>query len=134
MANQRIQLRNIQVNEFAIVALKEPIPTGQTFNFDINFGYGVQVENSAVTVLTTISVFGKDKSTVYSRLQTALQFVVNEPEFAKSDDKGNTTIGKELAQELNSIALSTTRGILYGHLKGTYLHAAILPVVNMNQN
>ena len=33
---------------------------------------------------------------------------------------------------LNSISISTTRGVMYGVFRGTFLNGAILPVVNPN--
>jgi len=128
----KFQIKNISINEFAIVALKEQLPTGQGFNFDINFAYTINIEQSMVNVLTTVSIFGDDKKKIYSRLQTVCSFQINEPEFADRDEQGGLKINDGLARELNSIALSTTRGILFGQLRGTYLHTALLPVINMN--
>jgi len=32
--------------------------------------------------------------------------------------------------DINELAISTTRGSLFSFLKGTYLHNAILPIIN----
>jgi len=35
---------------------------------------------------------------------------------------------------LNSLSLSSVRGIMFSHLKGTFLHGALLPIMNANIN
>jgi hypothetical protein len=129
---QKIQIKNISINEFAIVRPQEEIKQGQSFNFDIKFNHSIVIEQSLVNVLTTVSVFGNDKNKIFSRLQTACAFQINQPEFATQNKEGKLTLDKSIAADINTIALSTTRGVLFSQLKGTYLHNAVLPVVNMN--
>ena len=37
---------------------------------------------------------------------------------------------KQFVTTLNSISLSTTRGIMYDQFRGTFLHRAILPILD----
>lgn len=129
---QNIQIKNISINEFAIVRPQEEIKQGQAFNFDIKFNHSVVIEQSLVNVITTVSIFGSDKNKIFSRLQTVSGFQINQPEFASQDKDGNLTLDKSIAADINTVALSTTRGILFSQLRGTYLHNALLPIVDMN--
>jgi hypothetical protein len=126
-----VQIRNIAINEFALVAPQGKVEGTENFNFEVNFAYNVNVEQSMVNVLSTVSVATGDKKTILARIQTVCGFVVNKPEFSSQDADGKITIEQNLAQDLNAIALSTTRGVLFANLKGTYLHNAVLPVIDM---
>jgi hypothetical protein len=55
--------------------------------------------------------------------------VENLEEFRKKDSE-EFEIPEFFNTTINSISLSTIRGIMYSHFKGTFLHNTILPIVN----
>ena len=48
-------------------------------------------------------------------------------------EEKNFKLTEELKDVLNSISISTTRGVMFSTFKGTYLHNALLPVVDARQ-
>jgi hypothetical protein len=40
-------------------------------------------------------------------------------------------INEAFAETLNSISISTTRGVMFSELKGTILHHAFLPIIDV---
>lgn len=64
--------------------------------------------------------------------KTALVFEIFEfDEIFKNvgEDKYDIPVGLEIL--LKSAGISTTRGIIYSEVRGTYLHGAVLPLIDM---
>ena len=55
-------------------------------------------------------------------------FIPNVKEYLK-EEKDGTHIDEDLIDSLSKITMSTSRGIMFEKLRGTYLHKAILPLL-----
>jgi len=56
--------------------------------------------------------------------------ILDFPEHIKKNKKNTCIVPDSLQLSLNTIALSTTRGLLYAAFRGTPLHNALLPVID----
>jgi hypothetical protein len=98
-----------------------------TFHFDLKLQHRVNSEKKLVFVITTINILNSDKSIQVGMIQTSCIFEVDNIE-ELIDSENNVTFPDNFLDEVNSMGISTTRGIMYSEFKGTFLHKAILPV------
>lgn len=58
---------------------------------------------------------------------------MNFNEVIHADAEGIVTLPQDLADILNSISISTTRGLMFSAFKETFLHNAFLPIIDPKQ-
>lgn len=100
------------------------------FNFLVDIKLGPPQKVAAV--LTNIAIQNKEDSKELARFSTLCVFELKDFEniFKEtSDGRFETPVDLEII--LKSAGISTTRGIMVSELRGTYLHNAILPVIDM---
>ncbi len=105
----------------------------QEFSFDINLEQKVDHNLKSLVVITNIDVTSiNDTSKKLGSVSTACVFTIeNFNDVIKMDDKKlSHTISDAMMEILNSISISSTRGAMSQLFRGTYLHHAILPIVD----
>ena len=128
------QLRNIELLGVAISAADRPADLGMQVLFQIAMEHRIDLTNKMVVVLTHVNVVSKDDSPiVYGNLITSCNFHVEEMEDYLDKEAGIVNFPEQVVVTLNSIAISTTRGIMYSEFRGTHLHGAVLPMVDPKQ-
>jgi hypothetical protein len=101
-----------------------------TFHFDLKLQHRVNEEKKMVFVVTTIQVMNQDKSAQMAMVQSSTIFEVENIDALKGSD-GSFQFPNTFLDEINSMAISTTRGIMYSEFRGTFLHKAVLPIFRM---
>jgi|JI10StandDraft_1071094.scaffolds.fasta_scaffold1558452_1 hypothetical protein len=127
----RFQLRAIELHERSLV---KPAPgfTVTNFHFNINIESNVDTTQKIVLVLTKVKIFGDDQTTELGSLTSACVFSLGNFDAAvKLQPNNSFELPEGLADILNAVALSTTRGIMFSEFKGTLLHHAFLPIVDI---
>jgi hypothetical protein len=110
--------------------LKDQKP--QDFNFDFLVDVKVDAPRNSALALTDLSISDKGKKNILSSYKTICVFELQDFDklFIKvADNQYDMDVDLEII--LKSTAISTTRGMIISELKGTYLHGAILPLVDM---
>ncbi|MHC1705754.1 MAG: hypothetical protein AB9846_17770 [Tenuifilaceae bacterium] len=104
--------------------------TLNTFNFDIRSEIRLNNELKLIMVVITINLFNQEKTINLGNISTSCIFEVLD--YNKYVDmKSNTpNFPNDFMVSINSISLSTTRGIMFSQFRGTYLHNAILPIID----
>jgi preprotein translocase subunit SecB len=124
------QIKGIELIKFSLIPPLQPLSKQTTFQFNIQLEQKIDVEQKLVIVFTTIDISNKDDNTQLASLTVSCIFeVANINEFVNDSSK-LVTIPEEVLITFNSICISTLRGVMFSNLKGTFLHNAILPVVN----
>lgn len=120
----------LDVLEANLVAPTQDLPKEISFQFDINIEHRWNTDDEIFIVVTTISIFSNKKEHLLSKFKTNTVFKVED--LAKHVDTANSknNMPTDVLLDLNELAISTTRGSLFAFLKGTYLHNAILPIIN----
>ena len=67
---------------------------------------------------------GKYSASYSFRVKELKKFMTEDKKFNLSDS---------FILTINSVAISTTRGLMFSSFKGTFLHEAILPLIDPNQ-
>lgn len=130
---KEIMVRMIKIHTMSFTLQEAAVPAknGQ-YNFTITVRHAEQVEQSLVHVLIDVDVFDPEREKeILSKLE--VNYVFNIEDFPNVWKEHNNDLPIHIRIILNSISISTTRGIFYAYVKGTYLENAILPIVDPQQ-
>jgi hypothetical protein len=104
------------------------------FNFNVHIENRSDAEHKLVFVIVHVEIKNDDYSIVLGALSVSCIFeIVNFEDVIQVDAKGKVHMPQRLLETMNSISISTTRGLLFSAFKGTYLHGAILPIIDPKQ-
>ena len=127
----KFALRGIELHELIVSKL----PPGfliNNFHFEINIETNVDQSQKLVIASTRIRINADDKTTEVGRVICACIFsVANFDEVIKQKNENHFELIQPFADTINSICLSTTRGFMASELKGTILHHAFLPIIDV---
>jgi hypothetical protein len=132
---------NVELRIKAIELLNSSLqlPVGQNmavtnFNFNINIESRADATNKHIFVIVHVGIKTDDQSNILGTLSVSCIFeIVNFEEVIKTEPDGKLNIPQSFIDTLNSISISTARGVMFTTFKGTFLHNAILPVIEQKQ-
>jgi len=128
--NIEFQLQAIELLDINLIYPVAPLSNPTTFNFNINIEHKINSENSLIIVIALINIIHEDNVTILGSLKASCIFkIANFNDFFDSETK-QVSFPESSITTLNSITISTTRGIMFAQFKGTFLNRAILPVIN----
>ena len=82
-------------------------------------------------VIVSVEIRSEDQNHILGSLAVSCIYsIVNFDEVIKIEADGKLDIPQPLVEILNSISISTTRGVMFSAFKGTFLHNAFLPIVD----
>ncbi len=124
------QIKGIELLDIKLNHPKEPLPDPMLFQYKIGVEHKISIENRLIIVITTIDIIHEDQETRLASLQASCIFeIANFEDFLNADTQ-QISIPDLMIVTLNSVSLSTIRGIMFSQFKGTFLHNAILPVID----
>lgn len=119
----KYQIKRIEVINFTLIP---PLEITHEFHFDVQIQQQVQQKENLV--MTTIILGIKDSKNISLGSLTIL--CVFEVEELNKLIK-NKELMSDFSLKLNTITISTARGVMFGLFRGTFLHPAILPIVDV---
>ena len=126
--NINFRLKNIEIAQSSLTAIDYALPDDVIFKFNINIEHLVNIDQNLNVIKPNVAIFVEDEQSILDNLSVNLVFEI--------EDLANYAIEKEVKLPsdiiiaMNSISISTLRGIMFSTFKGTYLHNAILPVID----
>jgi hypothetical protein len=106
----------------------------RNFNFNINIETKADAPNKLLFAIIHIEILTEDQSQVLGGISVSCIFELkNFEELIKIESEGKLTLPQQLVDIINSISLSTTRGVMFATFKGTPLHNAFLPIIDPKQ-
>ncbi len=106
----------------------------RNFNFNINIETKADAPNKLLFAIIHIEILTEDQSQVVGGISVSCIFELkNFEELIKIESEGKLTLPQQLVDIINSISLSTTRGVMFATFKGTPLHNAFLPIIDPKQ-
>lgn len=125
------QFKGVELLESFIEHPQKQIPEKITYHFNLNVEYRINLDKKFVFVVTTINVSDQeDKDTLFGYITTSCNFEIQNLEDFVQKDKKKVDFPDDIFHTLNSIAISTTRGVMFSQFKGTFLHNAYLPLID----
>jgi hypothetical protein len=125
-----LHFTGIDLLDFKLVQLEQPVQEFKSFSFNISMEQRIAHEQKLVLVVATILVTDKPDGIVLGSVKTCCIFEVGNMEDFMDPASKVVTLPEMAVTTLNSLSISTSRGIMYGLFKGTFLHAAFLPIID----
>jgi hypothetical protein len=128
--NVNFQLKEIELVEINLHHPQIPLNPARTYNFNIQIEQRINNEDKMVAVTTSIEVIHKEDTQCHASIKTNCIFIIENFQDFIYESNNQVNLPGQFVITLNSISLSTTRGIMYSHFKGTFMHNVLLPIVN----
>jgi len=126
-----VKLKTLELIDFSIICPQKQKSETEEFNYKINIEHKINKEKKLVFVIINVNVFHEDKVTNLGSLKTSSNFEITDiDKFCEFSQPDKIKLPLEIIETLNSISLSTTRGVMFSQFKGTFLHNAVLPVID----
>lgn len=120
-------LNDISLVSFSLENKSEfDIDSEDEIKFNLNVKYKVAPDIDLIYVQNNIEA--KHNGKTLATMEVHVVFQINNLKRFVTDNN-QSTIPKELLITFNSITISTTRGIWYSQMKGTYLEKILIPLV-----
>lgn len=124
------QIKGVEILETSIIAPKNHIDSNTIFGFDLKLKQSFDLERELVIVTCEINVFDNDSKAKLGHIKASCLYYVEKLQKYIDKELDTNTLPEGAVVTLNSISISTVRGVMYGVFRGTFLNGAILPVVN----
>jgi hypothetical protein len=129
----------IQLKGIELLRCNQRIPTTETIH-NLNFEFNVNIEtkadllNKILLTIIHIDIQTEDQSQILGGISVSYIFELKHfEEVIKIASGGKPHLPQTLVDMMNSISLSTTRGVMFAAFKGTSLHHALLPIMDPKQ-
>lgn len=127
--NIKFQIKHIEILEFYFKHPNRNFPENSRFRFDMHLKQSFNLEEESVIVISQYKVFYDDEKEQIANAEISCTFHLYDlKQF--SGESTNISLPEQLTTILNSISLSTCRGVLFSLFRGTPLHTVILPIVD----
>lgn len=124
------QLKGIELLEACLNHPKHAITDLKVFHFDIKLEHKLSIENKIIAVLIYVNLFNEQKDIKLGSITSSCIFeIANMLDFIDTKSN-NINLPEDFLTTVNSITISTARGIMFNQFKGTFLHNAFLPIVD----
>ncbi len=126
----KFQIRGIELLDFCFIHPKKQIPPQMAFNFDIKLEHKIPSDNRLIAVVVTVDIREGNNHDKLGSMMASCVYEV--PDIMDYIDKNNNLpkFPETFLTTINSITISTVRGIMFSQFRGTFLHNAVLPVVD----
>ena len=124
------QLKAIDLLSFGLNPPSKPFGSEVTFAFNINIEHRLNLENNIIIVICSIEILEESERISIGNLTASFNYELKDLDEIIDEETKNVAFPDEFIYTLNSISLSTVRGIMYSNFKGTFLHNAYLPVLD----
>ncbi len=124
------QIKGVELLEFELTPPLKALKPHTVFHYNVSLEHKVNKENKLVFVTVRVNIMLEDKKTLAGKTGVSCIFsVTNFDEIVKYEND-NIKFSDNIIEILNSISISTARGVMATNFRGTYLHNAVLPLVD----
>jgi len=125
------QLKEVELLGATLNQPPKQLPEKITYHFNIKLEYRINLDSKFVFVVTSINVSDENyKETLFGHITTSCKFEIQNFDDFVDREKKKADFPDEILYTLNSIAVSTTRGVMFSQFRGTFLHQAHLPLID----
>ena len=124
------QIKAIETLAFSINQFDGEIPEEVQVGYNYELEHNINIDQRITAVICSLRIFDLVSDKNYGQLKVACIYEIENLEKLLSSDKERVMLPEGFNVTLNSITLSTVRGIAYVRFQGTYLQNAILPIID----
>lgn len=124
------QIKAIELLNLSLSSPLTSLSNTEVFQFEVSIEHKIRKENPLVFVICNVNIFDESKANLYGNIRTSCTYEVQG--LSKSMKKGEQQfeLPDELVSTLNSISISSLRGVMFSNFRGTFLQNAILPIID----
>lgn len=124
-------LKGIEIINSIIKTPEEPRQIS-VFGFDIQFKTNTNLKENVVSVFVDVKVKDQEKLDQLGQFSALFHYGVDDLEKnVNAKELSHVEIPQHLLSTLLGISTSTLRGLMFGAFKGTFMHPAILPIIDI---
>jgi len=124
------QIKGIELLDVNLNHPKQPLPVQTTFHFNIDIEHQIDTDNKLIIVITTIDILHDESEIRLASIKASCIFEIQNFDDFASVEFQQVSFPESMLITLNSISVSTVRGIMFSQFKGTFLHNAFLPIID----
>jgi hypothetical protein len=124
------QIRAIELLDYSLSYPSENLGDTLTYQFDVNIEHKLKIEDNLLLVITSINIYHNGKKTSLGQFKSSCVFSIENLNSFIEEKSGHLNLPEQFITTLNSVSISTTRGLMFSQFRGTFLHNAILPIVD----
>jgi len=129
-----LQLKSIELLQSSLSTPRNTNINMLSYAFNISIESRGDATNKLVFVIVSVEIKDAEQILLLGSLAVSSIFeIANFKEVIQLNSEGLVIIPESLRNTLNSIAISTTRGVLFSEFRGTFLHGAVLPIIDPTQ-
>lgn len=133
LTDLNFQLKNIDLIETCINAPRQQLSANSAFQFEISLEHRISADEDFVFVICSVSIQNQTKEQVFGKIKASCMFEVKDLSQFIDEETRKLNLPETLVKTLNSISISTIRGVMFSMFRGTWLHNAILPIIDPRQ-
>jgi hypothetical protein len=123
------QLQGVELVESSFkVPANKTISEKEVFKFNLNLEHLLDPGKEILIVKTHVNILVEDSEEIVGVIKSHVIFKILNLLDYFNDNKLN--LPDVFISTLNSISISTTRGMMFSAFRGTFLHNAILPLID----
>jgi hypothetical protein len=126
--NISFRLKNIELIQYNIKPIDYILSPDVIFKFTINIEHLVNIKDNIIAIKPNIEIFTEENETILGTLTASLVFEFDN--LSAFVIENEIKLPLDIIIAINSLSISTVRGIMFSTFKGTYLHNAFLPVID----
>jgi hypothetical protein len=127
------QVKGIEILETSLNTPKTTLDDSTNFGFDLQVEQSFNLEKKLAIITCYINILNNNSKEKYGHFKASCLYYIEDLEHFINTEYNTANIPENISVMLNSISISTIRGVMYGAFRGTYLNGAILPVVNPSE-
>jgi len=129
-----LQLKSIELLQSSLSTPRNTNINMSSYTFNISIESRGDATNKLIFVIVSVEIKDAEQTLLLGSLAVSCIFeIANFKEVIQLNSEGLVIIPESLRNTLNSIAISTTRGVLFSEFRGTFLHGAVLPIIDPTQ-
>lgn len=124
------QIMGMEILDSCLNAPSSPLPTNSNFQFELGIEHRFNIEKKLVIVICDVTVKDQSKDILYGQLRGSCIFFIEKSEDFFMPENKSLNLPEPFIVTLNSITISSIRGLMFSFFRGTFLHQAVLPVID----
>jgi len=124
------QIKAIELLDSCLNAPKHPLSPNTVFQFEINLEHRLNLDEKIVIVICLVSIYKDEKKELLGQLKSSCIFAIEDLHVYIDSKTKALELPENIVTTLNSISISTTRGLMFSFFRGTFLHNAVLPIID----
>ncbi len=126
------KIKGVEILDFALKQPQVQIPSETVFHYSLNIQHRINSNKKLITVIVDIRILHEDKKTLLGTIKVGSIFSLEDfDDVAIQNDDSTISFPEKLIENLNNIAISTSRGVMFTCFRGTVLHRAVLPLIDL---